>query len=305
MPMRSTTLIAAILLLSSVAGSVATRADAPAAAAAQPIAIQPQLKEGMRLTYRWRLSGKTAWLPAQQGTDYAAADTDFLFTLVGKTLREDGSLTMALLGQSLRASGESNKGKIGIEAGPVQAKVFVGGQWWGPSNNSPLANEITVTVGPRFEGKFGTGMQNLAIYFLPSVDPTLWLLLTTAPAEPVTPGQTWEKKFSWPLPGASSKPVDVTATWKVDAPKQYLGQRVLPIHVTARLDMADSHLLLQNGDKVHLKQAMYQADGVAYWHIEKGILCYADMQEKFNGSAVPPDLRKIGHLAKSTLELQR
>ncbi len=157
-------------------------------------------------------------------------------------------------------------------------------------------------MGRRFEGKFGTGLEHIAIYFLPGVDRTFWYLLTTAPTDAVTPGQKGETTFLWPLPGTSSKPVEVKAVWKVDAPRMYHNERVLPIHLTARLELDNTPVVLLNGDRVNLKQALYEAQGVAYWHIEKGILCYAQAEEKCAGNAQAPDPRKIAHLAKSTLE---
>jgi len=287
------------LIMVLVGGSLPAQADAPAG----PITIRPQYKEGMALAYHWKMAAKTGWLPAQQGVDFVAGETDFVFTLAGKTLRDDGSMTFRVLGDTLHAKGESNKGRIGVEATAKQARLLLNNSWFGPSNNTPLAHEITITLGSRFEGKLGTGLEHIAPYFLPSIDHTFWSRLTEAPEAALTVGQAGEKSFEWPLPGTSSKPVDVKAAWKVEAPRLYRGQRVLPIRLAAKLELDNTPAVLANGDKINLKHAVYEAEGVAYWHLEKGILCYAEAQEKCAGFAAAPDQRKIAHLATSTLEL--
>lgn len=309
-PLRSAVLIAAALSLLVVPLASPALAEDPPAEPARPVYhIRPQYREGMTLNYQWRLSGGSLWSPPRDGVDWASGQTDFRFVLRAKTVRDNGACTFDLTGQSLEATGKSNKGTLGIEATPEKARLKINNDWTKWSDQTPLDPPMTVTLGPRFQATYGTGLEPIAIYFLPNVDRRFWYLLTTAPAEPVSVGQKWETEFELPLPGASprggpaSKPLQVRALWEVEPIMTYRGQKVLPIRLRARLQFDPTPIVLPNGDKVMLRQGVYEATGRTMWHTTNGILCYAEARERLDASADGPDARQLKHDARSTLEL--
>ncbi len=125
-------------------------AQAPAPVSQAPITIHPQFKEGMRLAYRWQMAGKSAWAPPQQGVDYVGGETNFAFTLVGKTLRDDGSMTFNVFGDTLKAQGENNKGRIGVEANAKQARLLLNNSWLWPFQRYAAGQGNHHHVGPTF-----------------------------------------------------------------------------------------------------------------------------------------------------------
>lgn len=267
------------------------------------VLIKPQYREGMVLSYRWDLAGRSAWNPPQDDVDWLEGTTRFEFDLQGKTLRDDGSLTFEIQGKHLAAEGQSNKGKLGVEATPDKARLRVNHEWTKWHEHTPLRHEMTVTLGNRFEPRLSTGLAAMIPYFLPQVDWRFWTMATSAPKDAVKVGDSWEQEFQWPVPWASRIPLNVKARWTVLAAKMYKGQRVIPIRLEARLTTSDAPWVLDNGDRVQIRSAVYEARGTAYWHEERGILCYADVAEQLTAYAQPPDTRRLEHQATSKLEL--
>jgi hypothetical protein len=265
--------------------------------------LKPQYREGMVLSYRWDLQGRAAWSPQRDDIDWLQGQTHFEFDLVGRTLRDDGSLTFLVQGSRLAAEGESNKGKLGIEATPDKARLRVNHEWTKWGDLTPLRHEMTITLGSLFDAKLSTGLGPLAPYFLPQVDWKLWHLATRLPDKPVAVGDAWEHEFDWPVPHASKVPLHVQARWTVLDLKTYKGAKVLPVRLEARLSVSDAPWVLDNGERVQMRAAVYEALATAYWHLEQGVLCYADAAQKLTAYAQSPDTRRFEHEATSKLEL--
>lgn len=271
------------------------------------VTIRAVHKEGQLLQYRLKLSGAAAWTPSLRDIQWGRMTTDFLFTLRGKTLRETGACTYELLGHQLNSVGEGPKGKFVLRATPKSCSLRF--------NNSnaddvsaeggPLARPMTATFGPRWNGRFGTGLLPVAPYLLPGMDKTFLRHLTTAPLKPVKPGDTWSTEFDLAAPGGKGRPLKVKAQWEVTGWKTLAGRKVLVISKSAKLTMADSNLLLRNGDTIHVVSGKYTGHGTAYWDVEGGRLVAVSAAETLLAKADKPEPRALRGESKVDLKLLR
>jgi len=278
------------------------------AMAAEPegITIAPKYEEGMRLSYRWKIDAKLSGEHPREDIDAGELETEFVFDLVAKTVRLRGGCTFDVEPKTLKSMAGQGYEKIGIDATPSGAKHFWDHEWHRRVDRTPLPQPMTVTLGPRFEYQFGTRVGHLGKFFLGLGDPRLWIALTTAPKKDMVSGKIEEQQWNLPVPGAQGKPLSVQFGRRVIGVKRYRGSSVLVLELAGRMDLAGSDLTLKNGDQVLVDRGRYVARGVAFWHIDKGVLCYADAeqslvgqgQKKSSGSSWSMDWR-----AKSTLEL--
>ena len=148
-----------------------------------PAAIRLDFEPGRLLRYHLQLAGDTAWNPPLRPADRVQMATEFTFTLRAKTVRPGGACTFDLLGEGLRSTGQTPAGRINVAAGRGQSAVNLGGRETigFSSGKSPLDGPMTITLGPRGQYRFSTGLLPLVIYMLPNVDHRFWNLLTTAP----------------------------------------------------------------------------------------------------------------------------
>lgn len=267
------------------------------------VLVRPQYKEGRLLRYRLKLSGATVWTPDNRRLDWGKMNTDFTFVLRGKTLRDNGACTFALLGENLRSAAEGPKGKAEVQATREKAKVKANGKWATSRTHNPLNKEMTVTLGPLGGYRFGTGLWRIAVYMLPHVDVRFWTLLTLAPPKEVGPGDSWHEEFQLPVPGAKGKPLRLTGSWKVVGWQAYRGQKVLAMTLAAELDLKDCDLLLKNGDRVHVYSGTYKAAGKVLWNVARGALCSATAEQKILIKAKGTTPRALRSEYKCSLQL--
>lgn len=270
-----------------------------------PVTIRHHYEQGRLLRYHLSLAGDTAWNPPLRPADRVQMATEFTFTLRAKTVRPGGACTFDLLGEGLRSTGQTPAGRIDVAAGRGQSAVSLGGrETIGlASGKSPLDGPMTVTLGPRGQYRFSTGLLPLVIYMLPNVDHRFWNLLTVAPLQPVAPGKEWKVDFTMPVPGAEGRPLAVRGEWRVLDRERYGRRDVLPIELTATLDLADSNVLLKNGDEIHVATGAYDATGKALWDVEAGLLCSATAEQSIFIAADLPVRRTLRSENRCSLRL--
>ena len=242
--------------------------------------IRLNLNEGHLIRYQLEIEGKTGWTPPIDEVDFGHMATQFVFTMRAKAKRPDGAWTFELLGEQLRSAGETSKGRLDAVLDRQQAKIAAAGKGSIQLPNSPLSKPMTMKLSPQGEYQFGTGLAPLAIFMLPHVDFRFWNLLTRSPDEPVEIGDEKEVDQDVPLPGTEGEPLRVRSKAKVLGWEKYRNRRVLAVGLAARLDLADTEILLKNGDRVRIARGQYDAEGKALWDVETGLLCSADARQE-------------------------
>ncbi|MBN1853148.1 MAG: hypothetical protein JW829_10510 [Pirellulales bacterium] len=241
-----------------------------------PAEIRLKVKPGQILPYRLKLAGHVGWTPPIDSVNGGRMATDFLFTLRAKTHRPNGDWTFDLFGEQLHSAGRNQKGYFNVLANRNRAKVKVDTTRHAPRriecDTSLLEKPMTLTLGPRGQIRYGTGLLPLAIYMLPHVDHHFWTLLTTAPEAPVEPGTEQIFDFEVPLPGVKGNPLHVKAQWKVLQRRPGAARDVREIALAAELDLVGTSVLLQNGDQFRVVAGTYKAGGMACWDVEAGRL---------------------------------
>jgi len=296
-------LVAAAGLWSAGVAAEERPASAPAGGAGEKVSIRAQFKEDMALRYQIKLSGAAAWTPAMEGVEWGKMETDFTFALRAKALREEGACTFELLGERLASKGDGPRGTLEVVGDREQFKVQAGGKWKLEPERNPLTREMTMTFGPLWGFRFGTGLAPMAVYFLPHVDPRFWAVLTLAPPNEVAPGDAWQEQFQLPVPGAQGEPLELTGAWEVVGWQSYRGRKVLAIALEAELSLKDSDLLLRNGDRVHVTSGSYKAQGKVLWDVERGVLCSATAEQKILVKADKPSPRALRSEHRCSLQL--
>lgn len=284
--------------------SFTLQAQNQASPPAERVLLRTQFTEQTALKYRWQLSARSAWQPMVDGTTWLRTQTDFTFTMQMRALREDGSATLGILGQSLISEGESDKGMIGIQADRNRARWKVRGAWAVWNDNTPLKHDMSITLGPRWQVVKATGLEHLAVYFMPQVDRSFWDRLTMMPEPAVAPGdQLHDQLANLEVPGGGpgNQPLQMTLQWQVQKPLKYKGVMVLPIRQSAQMLLEDSPLTLDNGITVDIKRGSYEIRGVAYWQTDQGILMYAKAEQALDARTT--DHKRYQNLASSELEL--
>ena len=269
------------------------------------VTIRHDFKPGRLLRYRLQLSGQTAWTPPLRLADVGQMATDFTFTLHTKTLRPGGACTFDLLGERLRSAGQTPAGRIDVAAVRNRAVLGLSGRdsIGVSSDKSPLDHPMTITLGPRGRFHFGTGLLPLAIYMIPHVDHRFWNLLTLAPQQPVSAGDAWEVDFALPVPGAKGTPLQLEGKWSVLERETHGRRSLLPIELTANLDLENSNVLLKNGEEIHVSKGSYRAAGRVLWDVEAGLLSSATAGQTILITADAPIHRALQSRAQCTLEL--
>jgi len=269
------------------------------------VTIRAMHKEGQLLQYGLRLSGAVAWTPSLRDVQWGRMSTDFTFTLRGKALRERGACTYELIGQRLHSSGENDKGKFELLATPEKYSFQTKNRVELNLKNSPLAKPMTMTFGPQWGYRFGTGLLPVAVYMLPGANQTFFRALATAPLKPVKPGDTWSTEFDLAVPGGKGRPLKVKGQWKVLDWEKMGGRKVLAITAAADLKLTDSNLMLRNGDTIHIASGTYAGRGKVFWDVEGGRLAGVSVDEKLLVKADKPEARALRSEAKVELKLLR
>ncbi|MBI5724345.1 MAG: hypothetical protein HZA50_10340 [Planctomycetes bacterium] len=267
------------------------------------VLVRPQYPDGQKLRYNLNMTGAAAWYPTQKDLNWGKMTTDLTFVLSHKVVRKSGACTYELTGENLKTTGEDNKGRFEVTADRQRIAGNLHGTTFFAPELNPLTKEMTITVGPRWGFQFGTGLLPIAIYLLPSVDKLFWTLLTVAPEKEVASGDAWENEFEYQLPDSKGQPLKVKGAWKATGWEQYKGVKCLAMTLSAELSLKDTEVLLLNGDKVHVADGSYKADGKVLWDVEHGLMCSATAEQKILITCDRPDARALRSEVKCTLSL--
>jgi len=260
--------------------------------------------EGQKLRYAISLGGEGAWTPAQAGLSSGKMTTEFVFTLVEKAMRENGECTYDLVGESLKSSGEGTTGRFSVTATRESCKWELN-EFKGKTqeNANPITKDMSLTVGERGAVLYGTGLQNIALFFIVHVDPRFWGALTLAPEKEVGVGDEWQAAFDVDLPDSKGEPLKVNLKAKVTGWENYNGKRCLAGAAKADLDLKDTWVTFKNGDRAYINKGKYHAEGKVLWDVEKGLLCFADAQNTLLVGSDKPERRQFAGKARCTLKL--
>ncbi len=275
------------------------------AIAGETVTIKPTYRIGDQFQYTWHLENELSWSPAVKGSDWAKMTTDFDFALRAKRLLDDGGCVFDLIGNGLESVGESSKGKLGIRATPTDASYLFGKHWTKPGPNTPFSKPMTVTLGPLFQPTASTGVESIALFLLPGVDPRVWFVVTAAPAAPMTVGSQWTQDFDVEIPGATGDPLHVVVGIEVVGVEVMDGARVLVIEASGELNLVDSDIQMQNGQVLHILHGRYEIKGVAKWDIGRGFLHFAQAEQTLKATADRPKTQRLASKAVSRLILER
>ncbi len=294
-------LMSAVLII---ACSFAVIAPAGGVAAGETFTIKPDYAADDRFHYAWHLENELSWSPAVKGSDWVKITTDFDFALEADRIHSDGSCTFDLRGKTLESIGESAKGKLGIRADPTEASYLFGKNWTKPGPNTPFKKPMTVTLGNQFQPTASSGVESIALFLLPGVDPRVWFVVTTAPALPMTVGSSWTQDFDVEIPGATGDPLHVVVGINVVGIEEIDGARVLVIEANGELNLVDSDLRMNDGRMLHVLHGRYEVNGVAKWDVERGVLHFAEARQTLKATADRPETMRLASTAVSRLELQ-
>jgi len=273
--------------------------------AADRVTIQPDYRVGDRLHYTWHLENDLSWSPPSKGADWAKMTTDFDFVLEAKRLDGDGGCLFDLVGSELESIGEAEKGKLGVRATPTQASYLFGKHWTKPGPNTPLNKPMTVTLGPQFQPTASTGVESIALFLLPGVDPRVWFVVTTAPPGPLTIGHSWTQDFDVEIPGAQGDPLRVVIGIEVVGIESLNGAEVVTLEAHGELNLTDSDLRLQDGTMLHVVHGRYDLNAVAKWDIARGYLHFAEATQSVKATADRPETMRLASEAVSRLSLEK
>ena len=294
-----------ILIRSAVVIAVVWVAGVAFVDAADTVTIQPDYRVGDRLHYSWHLENDLSWSPPSEGADWAKMTTDFDFTLLAKELDGDGGCLFDFSGTSLESIGEAEKGKLGVRATPTEARYLFGKTWTKPGPNTPLKTPMTVTLGPQFQPIASSGVESIALFLLPGVDPRVWFVVTTVPPGPLTVGHTWTQEFDVEIPGAQGDPLRVVIGIEVVGIEGLNGTMVVTLEAHGELNLTDSDLRMQDGRTLHVVHGRYEVDAVAKWDIDRGYLHFAEAIQSVKATADRPETMRLASEAVSRLSLQK
>jgi hypothetical protein len=270
--------------------------------AAAGVTIRPEFTPQTNLRYAWHLENENRWTPKTAAGDWSTMETDFDVVLKAANLLRNGGCEFDLKGTHLRSVAKGPKGAIGIDATPTQAKLLLGDTWLKPGPKTPLKKPMTLTVGPRFEITGATGVEPIALYLLPGVDPRIWLALTTAPKDPIVPGTDWEHDFKVPIKELGGKMLDVTVAFSV-MPSSPRANR-LAISMAADMDLDDFTAQVDKLGTVRIANGRLELSGEAVWNVDSGVLEKATAEQKLRLAVAKPKT-VFTHRAASTMTLQR
>lgn len=278
-------------------------ASAPAFAS-DSFRIEPTFRVGDRFHYTWHLENELSWSPAVKGADWVTMSTDFEFFLDAKYLHDDGGCLFEMDGKNLKSVAESAKGKLGLRATPTEASLLLGKKWLKPGPNTPLSKPMSVTLGKRFQVTSATGLESIALFFLPGVDPRVWFAMTTAPPGELSVGDAWEHEFDLPIPGAEGEPIHAVITIEVAGVETTKDGPVLTVRATGELNLADTDVPMKDGRTLHILHGRYEAVGVAKWDGKRGILRFAEVEQSLRATTDKPETHRLASKAISKLTLQ-
>jgi hypothetical protein len=279
------------------------RTDGRSSTKPTKVLVRSKFVPGRVMRYKLKLRGSSAWAPVEKGFGWGKMDTEFTFDLATKVIRERGLCTFHLSGQNLMSSASGPKGRLGIVADRKKSRLKIGDAWQAPSSRTPLAKPMTLTQGPLGGVRFTTGMAPIALYVIPRVDMRFWGLLTAAPLVKVAPGDEWSEEFKWRVPDSRGNPLKLSGRWKVLGYQHHRGRRVLALALAVKMDLKNTQVMLRNGDLAYVHSGSYAAQGKAMWDVSRGVLCYANAEQKVLIRAEKPKVRALRSEHKCTLEL--
>lgn len=282
------------LLIIVVTAAVATAED--------PVIIRSTFAAGDQLRYVWHLEQENRWTPPIEGADWNSMSTEFDFNLVAEHVAADGACNFELRGQSLKSSARGPKGALGIDATPREAKLLIGEHWTKPGKKTPLSKPMYVTLGRRFNVTGSRGLEAIALYFLPSVDPRVWFALMTAPQNKIEPGQEWRHTFRFPIKELGNKPLSVALAFRTVEATTKRGLPAIRIHLLGELALANFDVNIKRERKIHIKHGRYSISGSALWELDRGVPVMVEAEQYIEATSASPESR-FTHRALSRLAL--
>jgi hypothetical protein len=292
---RHTAAVAALVLLLGL----------PSVGVGETVTVDPSYRIGERLHYSWHLENELSWSPPSHGSDWVKMGTDFEFVLEAKRLTGQGDCVFDLRGKRIESIGESEKGKLGVRADPAEVSYLFGKNWTKPGPKTPFKKKMTVTLGPRFQPTASTGLEPIALFLLPGVDPRVWFVVTTAPATPLTVGSTWTQDFDVVIPGAAGDPLHIVIGVTVVGIEEVDGSRAVTVEAKGELNLTDSDLRMKDGSMLHVLHGRYEVDALAKWDLERGFLRFARAAQRIKATADRPQTARLASEAVSRITLDR
>jgi hypothetical protein len=258
---------------------------AASASAGEGVLLRADFEPGQRLHYSWRLESTSTWSPQIEGTLSGTMTTEFDFVLAAEHVAANGNCDFALEGQKLESVAQGDKGGLGVRANPREASWLIGTHWTRPGPKTPLADPMTLSLGPRFNVTGSSGLEPIALYFLPSVDFRVWLALMTAPEVPVKPGTSWHQTFEIPVKDLGGRILTVDATYtaslEADATELVIG-------MGAELSLDDFDIDLPKTGTVHVVHGTYSVEGSTRWDLERGVPLEIEAGQSISAQADRP-----------------
>lgn len=254
--------------------------------------IRLKFEQGQHLTYSFEIDSKLEHTPRKAGLSWFDGNSDIDFVLKAKTPRDHGGGTYEFLGDKLKGKLRNSKGSLRFDADERRMKLRVKGRsvWV----DTPFKNEMTVTVGPRFAIHGGTGLGPIYPYFSMPVGRVFWHLLATAPQDEVGIGDKWDVDFAVHLPDSKGEPLNVKARAQVNRWRTVSNRKCLEIALAAQLKLEDTTVTLRNGDKLRVKDGLYEAAGKAHWDVKRGMLVQIEAESSLDIRSTKQRLQAAG-----------
>ena len=266
--------------------------------------IRPKFWEDQKLKYRLEVEGDVRWTPKKPALLWGKVDTEFVFTLTEKAIREDGACIFDLAGERLKSKVDGPEGRVSVSATRSQWEVQrEGHRRYIMREKNPLKNPMTVTIGPRGEFRGGTGLAPIARFFVAHMDRKFWDLLTVAPAEEVNVGDKWRADFKLQLPDSRGEPLQVDVEAKVTGWKKYGAHNCLVCELRAKAELKNTEVMLRNGDRIEVKSGKYEARGNVMWDLKQGLLCSAEAESTLSIICTKRSKTSFTGKAKAKLKL--
>ena len=274
-----------------------------AAEGAKKHLIRLEFKKGQQLRYRLKTRGKVDWTPRLEGVDWADGKSQIEFVLKGKTKRDHGGGTYEFNGERIKSSLKGPKGKIKVSGDEKKLEISTSETRKTLKVDSPFKKDMTLTVGPRFAVRDGTGLVPIAPHLAIPIGRLFWHILSTAPAQEVGVGDKWEVDFEVRIPDSRGQKLKVKGNAAVTGWKTVSKRKCLVIAIEGETKLDDTTITLRNGDRVHVKKGRYEAAGRAYWNVKNGALVKLKAEAKLNVEASKPKRQKLKAEGEAELKL--
>lgn len=265
--------------------------------------IRLDFEKGQKLRYRLKTRGKVDYTPKLAGVDWYDGKSQIEFVLKGKAEREQGGGTYEFRGKRLKSRLKGPKGDLKVSADTDTLEIGSSASRKSLKLDSPFKQEMTVTVGPRFVVKDGTGLLPIAPHLAIPVGRLFWGLLATAPEQAVGVGDKWDVDFEVRIPDSAGQPLRVKGSAAVTGWKTVSKRKCLVVAIEGETTLDETTITLRNGDRLHVKRGRYEAAGKAFWDVKHGALVLVQAEAKLNVDARTPRKQRLKAEGEAELRL--